>query len=284
MKPVVMLFAYLVGGLFVGGLLAGFDRILTARMQSRKGPPLLQPFYDVLKLLGKKNIVVNSYQTFCTACFLVFIILTGAIFFVGGDLLLTIFALTVASIFLIIGAYSVNSPYSTIGAQRELLQMMAYEPAILLAALGMYWVTKSFQVGVIASYAHPLIMYLPGIFISILFILTIKFRKSPFDLSTSHHGHQELVKGLTTEFSGPSLAMVEVAHWYENVMLLGFVYLFFAFNPIIGVAAVIATYALEVLIDNIYARLTWQFTVASSWIVTAATGVTNLLLLTFLMK
>lgn len=284
MKPVVMLCAYLVGGLFIGGLLAGFDRIVTARMQSRKGPPLLQPFYDVLKLLGKKNIVVNTYQTFCTACFLVFIILTGAIFFVGGDLLLTIFALTVASIFLVLGAYSVNSPYSTIGAERELLQMMAYEPAILLAALGMYWVTKSFHVGVIAAYSHPLIIYLPGIFLSVLFILTIKFRKSPFDLSTSHHGHQELVKGLTTEFSGPSLAMVEVAHWYENVMLLGFVYLFFAFNPLIGVAAVIATYALEVLIDNIYARLTWQFTVASSWIVTAATGVTNLLLLTFLMK
>jgi len=69
---------------------------------------------------------------------------------------------------------------------------------------------------------------LPGIFISILFVLTIKLRKSPFDLSTSHHAHQELVKGLTTEFSGSSLAMIEVAHWYENIMLLGFVYLFFA--------------------------------------------------------
>lgn len=284
MKNMIMLFAYLFGGLFIGGLIAGVDRVITARMQSRKGPPVLQPFYDVLKLLGKKNIVVNKYQTFCTACFLIFIILTGAIFFVGGDLLLTIFALTVASIFLVIGAYSVNSPYSIIGAERELLQMMAYEPALLIAALGMYWVTKSFHVGAIMAYSHPLIAYLPGIFISILFILTIKFRKSPFDLSTSHHGHQELVKGLTTEFSGPSLAMVEVAHWYENVMLLGFVYLFFAFNPLIGIAAVIATYALEILIDNIYARLTWQFTVASSWIVTAVTGVTNLLLITFLMK
>ena len=61
--------------------------------------------------------------------------------------------------------------------------------------------------------------------------------------------------------------MIEVAHWYENILLLGMVYLFFAFNPIIGIAATIATYILEVIIDNIYARLTWQFTVASSWIV-----------------
>ncbi|HAJ78785.1 MAG TPA: Ech hydrogenase subunit EchB [Fibrobacteres bacterium] len=284
MKIFIMIIAYLFGGLILGGLLAGFDRILTARMQSRKGPPVFQPFYDVLKLLAKKNIVVNKYQTFCSACFLVFIILTGELFFTGGDLLLAIFALTVAGIFLVIGAYSVNSPYSTIGAQRELLQMMAYEPALLITALGLYWVTKSFQIHEIVSYTHPLIICLPGIFLSLLFILTIKFRKSPFDLSTSHHGHQELVKGLTTEFSGPSLAMIEVAHWYENIFLLGIVYLFFAFNPIIGIAAVIVSYILEVLIDNVFARLTWQFTLASSWIFTGATAVVNLMALTFFLK
>jgi ech hydrogenase subunit B len=284
MKTIALAIAYLIGGLVLGGLLAGFDRILTARMQSRKGPPLPQPFYDVLKLLGKRTMVVNNYQIFYVACFLIFVVLTGTLFFVGGDLLLTIFALTVASIFLILGAYSANSPYSTIGAERELLQMMAYEPALLIAALGMYWVTKSFHVRDIAAYSHPLIMYLPGIFLSVLFILTIKFRKSPFDLSTSHHGHQELVKGLTTEFSGPSLAMIEVAHWYENILLLGIVYLFFAFNPLIGIAATIATYVLEVIIDNTFARLTWQFTVASSWIVTGLAAVTNLLALTYFMK
>jgi formate hydrogenlyase subunit 4 len=280
----LLIVSFLIGGLFFGGLLAGFDRILTARMQSRKGPPLFQPFYDVLKLLGKRNIIVNKFQTFCVACFLVFIILTGAIFFAGGDLLLVIFALTVASIFLVLGAYSVRSPYSTIGAERELLQMMAYEPALLIAALGMYWVTKSFKVQDIVSFSHPLIIYLPGIFLSMLFILTIKFRKSPFDLSTSHHGHQELVKGLTTEFSGPSLAMVEIAHWYENILLLGIVYLFFAFNPIIAVAATIFTYILEVLIDNIFDRLTWQYTIKSSWIVTGVTAVTNLMILTYILK
>jgi ech hydrogenase subunit B len=284
MTKIAMVLAYVIGGGVLGGLLSGFDRILTARMQSRKGPPIMQPFFDVLKLMDKRTVVVNNYQTFYVACFLIFIILTGALFFVGGDLLLTIFALTVAGIFLVLGAYSSHSPYSTIGAERELLQMMAYEPALLIAALGMYWVTKSFHVSAIASYSHPLIAVLPGIFVSVLFILTIKLRKSPFDLSTSHHAHQELVKGLTTEFSGSSLAMIEVAHWYENIMLLGFVYLFFAYSPIIGIAATIAVYILEVLIDNMYARLTWQFTVASSWIVTAGLAVTNLIAITMLLK
>jgi len=284
MTKIALALSYVIVGGVLGGFLAGFDRILTARMQGRKGPPLMQPFFDVLKLMEKRTVVVNNHQTFYVACFLIFIVLTGTLFFVGGDLLLTIFALTVAGIFLVLGAFSSNSPFSIIGAERELLQMMAYEPALLIAALGMYWITKSFHVSDIVSYGHPLIAVLPGIFISVLFILTIKLRKSPFDLSTSHHGHQELVKGLTTEFSGSSLAMIEVAHWYENIMLMGFVYLFFASTPIIGIAATILVYILEVLVDNIYARLTWQFTIASSWIVTGALAVTNLMAITLFLK
>lgn len=270
---------FLVAAPFVGGLLAGIDRIITARMQSRKGPPLLQPFYDVGKLFAKNTSVVNNFQNFYIAGFLVFIIITGVIFFAGGDLLLVIFALTVASVFFVLGAYSANSPYSTIGAERELLQMMAYEPMVILAALGMYGVTNSFNVSSIVSFEKPLIMYLPGIFLGFLYILTIKLRKSPFDLSTSHHGHQELVKGITTEFSGKTLAIIEIAHWYENVMLLGFVYLFFAFNPIIGIAAVAATYFFEVFIDNSFSRLTWHYTVKASWIVALVLGVTNFIVL-----
>jgi ech hydrogenase subunit B len=269
---------YLLLAPLAGGLLAGFDRILTARMQSRKGPPFLQPFYDVAKLFEKRGTVVNGYQNFYMICFLVFVMLTGALFFSGGDLLLTIFALTVAGVFLALGAYSTNSPYSTIGAERELLQMMAYEPMLLIAAIGMYLVTRSFQVRDIVTFSGPLVCPLPLVFIGFVFILTIKFRKSPFDLSSSHHGHQEIVKGISTEFSGRTLGLFEIAHWYENVLLLGFVYLFFAaFGPLVAVACTVAAYMIEIFIDNTYARLTWRFTVKASWIVAAAFGAVNIL-------
>jgi ech hydrogenase subunit B len=162
-----------------GGLLAGFDRIITARMQSRKGPPLFQPFYDVFKLFEKRGNVVNGFQNLYMLCFLAFVIITGAIFFIGGDLLLVIFALTVAGVFLALGAYSTNSPYSTIGAERELLQMMAYEPMLIIAAMGMYLVTGSFNVSDIVSTSEPLFVFLLPIFIGFVFILTIKLRKSP---------------------------------------------------------------------------------------------------------
>jgi ech hydrogenase subunit B len=269
----------------LGGLLAGFDRILTARMQSRKGPPILQPFYDVGKLFMKRGVLVNNFQNFYVVCFLAFMALTGALFYAGGDLLLTIFALTVAGVFLALGAYSAFSPYSMVGAERELLQMMAYEPMLLIGAMGMYVVTRSFYVGDIASFSTPLVVYLPGIFIGFLYVLTIKLRKSPFDLSTSHHAHQEIVKGVTTEFSGPTLALIEITHWYENILLLGFVYLFFAaLNPILAILLTFGIYILEVLVDNTYARLTWRFTVKTSWLVAGTLGTINLLILSYYIR
>ena len=212
----------------VGGLLQGVDRKATARMQGRQGPPLLQSFYDVGKLLGKETKYMNHIQIVCHVSFLIFVIFTGALFFGGGDLLLIFFALTTANLCLILAATTCNSPYAAMGANREMLQTMAYEPMVLLTAVGFYLATGSFKVSdIVRSSGLPPIVYLPGVFCGFLFILTIKLRKHPFDLSTSHHAHQEMVKGLTTEFNGVTLLIVEVSHWYENVFLMGIIALFF---------------------------------------------------------
>ena len=265
-----------------GGLVAGIDRKITAHMQGRVGPSIFQPFYDVGKLFEKEQTVVNETQTIYAICYIIIMIFTGALFFASGDLLLVIFALTLAQIFLVLGAFAANSPYSYIGAERELIQIMAYEPMVILTAVGLFVATKSFNVNEIAATTTPVILLLPGIFLGFLYVLTIKLRKSPFDISTSHHAHQEIVKGVTTEYSGPSLGLIEITHWYETVFLLGFVYLFFGFNPLIGVAAVIVIYLLEILIDNTNARVKWQFMVKSSWLIAAVVSVVNLAALYFL--
>jgi len=270
---------YLLLAPVVGGLLSGIDRKITAHMQGRVGPSVFQPFYDVLKLFEKETIMVNQAQGYYVFCFFVFIVVTGGLFFIGGDMLLVIFTLTLASVFLVVAAYSSSSPYSQIGAERELLQMMAYEPMVLLTAIGFYMVTNSFDVTDAAAANIPIVVYLPGIFLGFIYILTIKLRKSPFDLSMSHHAHQELVKGLTTEFSGKTLGLIEIAHWYENVFLLGFVYLFFSWMPVLGVVICLATYFLEILIDNSYARVKWQLALNTSWIVAASLGFLNLMVL-----
>jgi formate hydrogenlyase subunit 4 len=293
--------AYLILAPFVGGLLAGIDRKLSARLQGRCGPPVLQPFYDVFKLLEKEPVTVNGAQDFFITCCLVFMVITGAFFFAGLSLLLVIFTLTTAGLFLVAAAYSSNSPYAQVGAERELLQMMAYEPMVLLTAVGLYLVTPaydetgmyaydaygrlmhSFNAIDIAANAHVGAQYLPGVLIGFLFVLTIKFRKSPFDLSMSHHAHQELVKGLTTELSGKTLAVLEISHWYENVFLLGFVFLFFANGTtlmiVVGVLVCLLVYFLETFIDNVNARMKWQFAFNASWIVSIVCGVVNLLII-----
>jgi ech hydrogenase subunit B len=283
MNSIFMIIAYILLAPICGGLLMGLDRIITARMQSRVGPPVLQPFFDVFKLLGKQNLTVNRFHSYYLFFFLVFMMVSGAMFFAGDDLLMVIFAMIVADIFLVLSAYSTNSPFSSIGAERELLQMLSSEPMMLLAAVGFYMVAGSFNVAVIASSGRHLILYLPGVFIGLAFVLTIKFQKSPFDLSTSHHAHQELVKGISTEFAGPSLALIEIEHWYETILLLGMIWLFLAFNPALAAAGALFIYFLEVLIDNANSRAKWQFMLKSAWLVTVIFGIGNLLVLYFVL-
>ena len=236
----------------------------------------------ILKLFEKENVVVTISQNFWVISYLVFMAVSGALFFSGGDFLLVIFAFTLSHIFLVLGAYASYSPFSHVGAERELIQIIAYEPMIILTAVGMYLVTKSFNISDIIASGIPIIEFLPGVFIGYLMVLTIKLRKSPFDLSTSHHAHQEIVKGVTTDFSGPNLAKIEIAHWYEYVVILGVVWLFFGFNPVIAVAAIIITYFLEILIDNTFARAKWQFTLKSAWLIAGALGLVNLATLYYL--
>jgi ech hydrogenase subunit B len=282
MTTIALAAAYVLLAPVLGGLLSGLDRRISARMQSRWGPPIIQPFYDVFKLLQKENIVVRRSQNFYMYFFFVFVVFTGALFFTGGDLLLVIFALTLASIFFVLGAYKASSPFSFIGAQRELIQMMSYEPMVLLVAIGMYLVTRSFFVSDIIVSRTPLIGLLPGLFFGFVSILAFKFRKSPFDLSASSHAHQEIVQGVETEFSGRTLALIEVAHWYENVTILGLVALFFAPYPILAAVMAAVVWFLMILVDNVFARVKWQLALTSAWIAAATLGMGNILVVFFL--
>ena len=275
--------AYLVLAPLVGGFLAGVDRKITARMQGRVGPPVFQPFYDVLKLIEKEDITVNRVQDFYILCFLVFTAVAGGIFFAGESLLLVIFALTLASVFFIIAAFSSNSPYAQLGAERELLQVMAAEPMELMVAIGFYMVIGTFDVSQIIQVGAMPLPYLIGIFLGLVYILTIKFRKSPFDLSTSHHAHQEMVKGLTTEMSGTTLAIMNIAEYYEMVLLFGIFSLFFInstwWSWIVAILICGVIFFMETLWDNISARVKWKTLLYSCWVVTLVAGGVNILIL-----
>lgn len=277
LQNIIAIIVALIGAPIIGGILSGADRIISARMQNRYGPPLLQPFYDFFKLMGKERITVNQTQMVYVLGHLFFSIVCIVMLVLKQDLLMIIFVLAFSSVSLIMGAMSVRSPYSKIGAQRELMQMMAYEPVLLLMVVGIYLTNKSFMISSILENQKPLLFTLPLVFAAFLYVLTIKLRKSPFDFSTSHHGHQELIKGLTTEFSGPQLAIIELAHWYDLVLLLALISLFFA-NPLwVGIIIALVCYFLEMLIDNISARVTWRFMLKLTGVVGVGAAMTNII-------
>ncbi len=287
-NQMICLILYVVFAPFIGGLLDGVDRKLSARMQGRKGPSIFQPFYDVIKLFQKEPLVVKRSQTFLVMTYFLFMIITGGLFFAGMDLLICFFALTTCAMFLVLAASFTHSPYASIGCQRELLQMMAYEPMVLLTAVGFYVATGTFYVEDIVQANTSAVAYLPGIFVGFLFILTIKMRKSPFDLSTAHHAHQEVVRGITQEMVGSNLALINLAEWYEVVFLLGVVALFIInSNPIsylVAVVVILAAYFLEILIDNTCARVNWKVLLVSTWAVTLIAGGINITILVLMQR
>lgn len=262
---------------FIGGFLAGIDRRITARLQGRFGPPILQPFYDFFKLLGKSRIVTSRMQLVWIYGYLVLMITALLMLVLKQDILLLMFILGFAGICFALGGFSSKSPYSHIGANRELMQMLSYEPVLLLLAIGVYAMNGSFMISAIYANPLPLLARLWPIFIALLVILTIKLRKSPFDIATSHHAHQELIKGVMTEFSGPCYALIQLTEWYEIVLLLAIVSLFYA-NPLwAGIVIALVCYGIEMFVDNIAARMTVGWMVRFVWAVGLTLCILNLL-------
>ena len=277
--------AFAILGPIIGCLLDGIDRKISARMQGRVGPKILQPYWDVRKLLGKERASVNTTEGTYINAALFFALVAGGIFFSGGNFLLVVFIITLSSLFFIVAAYSTRSPYAEVGAHRETLQVMSYEPMVLLTSVILFMAAGTFNVSGLLTMRMPLIATAWGVFLGLLFVLTIKLRKSPFDISMSHHAHQEIVRGVTTEMSGPTLAKVEIMHWYENVLFLGWVGMFFVWgnvvSVILAVVAVLVVYFLEILIDNNFARVKWQVMLGSAWLVALVAGTLNIALLMF---
>ena len=233
----------------------GVDRKITARMQNRVGPPIVQPFYDLVKLLAKAPMVMNNGQiVFAVAC-LVLQAAALALLVTGGDLLIVFFVSGAGSVALVLGAFSARSPYSYFGSQRELLQILAYEPVILLVILLIGFDRETFTV------SHLDTNLLPSLglaLLALMIVLVIKLQKSPYDVATAH---QELVSGPYVEYSGPLLGFTKLAHWFELAVVLGIFTLFYwNSNMAVSIAGklVIVAVAMFVsqMIDNSTARLT----------------------------
>jgi ech hydrogenase subunit B len=258
----------------IGGLLYGFERIVNARMQRRIGPPLWQPFYDILKLADKRKMIIHSTHAFLgiVHCFSLWLAL--AVLLLGGDLVLVIFLHLLSTSLLILAAYSTRSIFSHLGANRSAISILTYEPTLILIAVSIFMQTGSFEVSTVFNYPVPLLYKLPLAFVALLLILPIKLKKSPFDVAEAH---QEVVGGVELEYSGIFYEAVYIAKWLDQVFCYALVYLFGANNPALGLGLVVVTFLYVNALDNSSARVSYKQMLRFSLAVALPVAFINLL-------
>ncbi len=231
----VQLFYFLIfpGLLFAGisgGFLSWFDRKITAWVQFRRGPVLLQPFYDFLKLLLVKETIVpkrGSTITFLAAPVLglfgagisaVFILLPA--FGIGsgfqGDVIVIFYLLTIPSLMYITGALASGNPLAAVGASREIKLMMSFELTFLLVFASVIW-RSGFQLNlgeIIAAQRETgaFIGSISGVllFIALIMVVQAKLGLVPFDIAEAE---TELAEGTFIEYSGPPYALIKYSKY-----------------------------------------------------------------------
>ncbi len=239
----------------VVGLSTGLDRKITARIQNRVGPPIIQPFYDLVKLFGKSPLLINRAQIIFGGAALLFQAAALALFIAGGDLITAFFISGTGSVSVVMGAFSARSPYSYMGGNRELLTILAYEPVLFLVIIAIGLWSGTFLVSGVRT---DLLLALPLALAALVPVLVILTEKSPYDVATAH---QEIIAGPYTEYSGPYLALLRLSNWFELAFVYGLFTLFiWSGDPLVGgigkVAMAFAALFVTIMIDNITARLT----------------------------
>ncbi|MEA3522202.1 MAG: NADH-quinone oxidoreductase subunit H [Campylobacterota bacterium] len=235
----------------IGGLIYGFERIVRARMQNRQGPPLLQAFYDMYKLMDKQAFIINPYHTILAMMHFITLWAVVAFVILGQNLLYIIFLHLLSSLFLILAGFSVKSIFSHIGANRELLSIIAYEPILIMLAVGFFLLNGTFDISTIRDNS-PEIGFLLLLFLAFLLVIPIKLKKSPFD---AVEAHQEIVGGVEIEFSGLFFEFLYMAKWLEYVFIYLLLLLFAGNSIFLGLFLFVSIFLLVNLVDNSTARI-----------------------------
>lgn len=226
MATVVVMVLAVVGTAVVGLLVRWVDRKVTAKVQWRVGPPLYQPFADVVKLLGKETIVpaagnrvvfllaplVGFAAVSVAAALLVAVNWNTEAGFVG-DLVVLLYILTIPSLAVILGASSSANPQAALGASREMKLVLSYELAFVLALLTVViraGTTLSLGVVLEEQWASGSMLLHPSAFIGLVVaILAVQAKMGavPFDIAEAE---TEIMSGVFVEYSGPPLALIHL--------------------------------------------------------------------------
>lgn len=213
--------------LLLSPLFEGIIRKLKATLHSRKGPPIIQPYLDLLKLLGKEdlrisnNFLIGFSPVLCLASIMVVALLipigAGPPLSFAGDVIVLIYFISLAAIAVMLGALSSESPYSYIGMSREMMLSLSVEIIIVISLLVGVVRAGSFEISKIIFWYLNSGPALSMVIAAVPFFLVIQAQlgKLPFDIPEAD---QEIMEGPFIEASGPRLALFKWSFYAKQII------------------------------------------------------------------
>ncbi len=212
--------------------LVGLIRWLKARLQSRRGAPPWQPYFELKKLFGKEVILsVRSSWIFRVTPFIVFASTAAVTLLVpmlvvplpfdpAGDLLLVVYLLLVGTFFLALAGLDPATAFGGMGASREMTVAAIAEPTIALAIFSLAISAGSTNLSkiVTATLTNPGVTISPGHMLAFaaLFIVTLaETGRLPVDNPSTHLELTMIHEAMILEYSGRYLALIEWASWLK---------------------------------------------------------------------
>jgi len=213
--------------LFLSPLVEGVLRKLKAAVHSRQGPPLTQPYLDLLKLLGKEDLRTSSdpFYRAAPALSLASVLLLATLVPMGaspplgfaGDIVVLIYVAAVSAVLMILVAYGSGSPYAFVGGSREMMVLLAVEPVVavtlVVGALKAGTLATGDIMGWNAQNGPSMSMILAGI--ALFLAIQAQAGKLPFDIPEAD---QEIMGGPLVEQSGPRLALLRWTLWAKQLV------------------------------------------------------------------
>jgi hydrogenase-4 component C len=230
--------------LLLAPLYSGFARVLRAKMHSRHGPPLMQNYRDITKLMTRQEVVSEqagwifrvmpylSMGTMFLAAMIIPVITTVSPLAAAGDLILIVYLFALPRVFFALAGLETGSTFGGIGARRELLVSALVEPILLMTIFVMALLARTTNLGNIStSVATGTFPYSLAYLLSMAafaFAVYVEMGKLPFDLGEAE---QELQEGPLAEYSGRSLAILKWSIYLKQLVLVAlFVALFLPFG------------------------------------------------------